>query len=293
MNNITYSIIIPHKNSPDLLKRCINSIPKRDDVQIIIIDDNSSKDIVDFNSFPGLDIKSVEVFFTKTNRGAGYARNIGLKHAGGKWLLFADADDYYAPNFLDIIDANIQENIDILFYNVYSTDIQIFDRASKINQDYDEYFNNNDVNIIKFKNWAPWNKVVSRRLVEQFNLSFDEIPVGNDAMFSLNASCKAKEIKVIPDRLYCVTHQPQSITYKPMTSERIFSYSKINIKINKFLLKLNLADYQIAVTSPYNIYRVYKEKGIKYTFKYMKYISDNYSLLRALCLYVKIKNRNK
>ena len=39
---INYSFIIPHRNVPHLLQRCIDSIPKRDDIQIIIVDDNSS-----------------------------------------------------------------------------------------------------------------------------------------------------------------------------------------------------------------------------------------------------------
>lgn len=38
---IKYSIIIPHHNVPTLLERCVNSIPQRDDIQIIVVDDNS------------------------------------------------------------------------------------------------------------------------------------------------------------------------------------------------------------------------------------------------------------
>ncbi|MFS2459047.1 glycosyltransferase, partial [Phocaeicola vulgatus] len=37
-----YSIIIPHKNTPRLLERCLYSIPTWDEIQIIIIDDNSN-----------------------------------------------------------------------------------------------------------------------------------------------------------------------------------------------------------------------------------------------------------
>ncbi|MFS2760521.1 glycosyltransferase, partial [Phocaeicola vulgatus] len=37
-----YSIIIPHKNTPRLLERCLCSIPTWDEIQIIIIDDNSN-----------------------------------------------------------------------------------------------------------------------------------------------------------------------------------------------------------------------------------------------------------
>ena len=45
-----YSVIIPYKNAPILLQRCIASIPQRDDLQIIVVDDNSDNSIVDWET---------------------------------------------------------------------------------------------------------------------------------------------------------------------------------------------------------------------------------------------------
>ena len=36
-----YTIIIPHYNIIDLLGRALSSIPDREDIQIIVVDDNS------------------------------------------------------------------------------------------------------------------------------------------------------------------------------------------------------------------------------------------------------------
>lgn len=36
-NGINYSIIIPHYNIPDLLGRCLRSIPERRDIQVIVV----------------------------------------------------------------------------------------------------------------------------------------------------------------------------------------------------------------------------------------------------------------
>lgn len=47
--NILYSIIIPHYNVPELLQRCLNSIPNLPSFQIIIVDDCSDGKIVDFS----------------------------------------------------------------------------------------------------------------------------------------------------------------------------------------------------------------------------------------------------
>ena len=74
MSNINYSIIIPHKNIPQLLQRCLDSIPIRDDVQVIVVDDNSDTDKVNFDNFPKWKGKNYEYYLTKEGKGAGSFR---------------------------------------------------------------------------------------------------------------------------------------------------------------------------------------------------------------------------
>ena len=95
MKNYKYSIIIPHKNIPDLLTRCVASIPQRNDVQIIVVDDNSDPSIVDFDNFPIKNGENTIVVLNKTNRGTGGARNIGMEKASGEKIIIVDADDYF------------------------------------------------------------------------------------------------------------------------------------------------------------------------------------------------------
>ena len=40
--NPLFTIIIPHKDIPDLLMRCLKSIPVSEDIQVIVVDDNSA-----------------------------------------------------------------------------------------------------------------------------------------------------------------------------------------------------------------------------------------------------------
>lgn len=42
MDSPSFSIIIPHYDIPDLLMRCLKSIPVSEDIQVIVVDDNSS-----------------------------------------------------------------------------------------------------------------------------------------------------------------------------------------------------------------------------------------------------------
>ena len=87
-----YSIIIPHYDIPDLLMRCLKSIPVSEDIQVIVVDDNSPDADTYLERYPELSRPYLEFTRTTKGGGAGYARNVGLDHAKGKWLLFADSD---------------------------------------------------------------------------------------------------------------------------------------------------------------------------------------------------------
>ena len=62
-NTINFSIIIPTKNIPDLLQRCLESIPQRSDIEIIVVDDNSDREIVDVKNYPGTNNQQVKIIF--------------------------------------------------------------------------------------------------------------------------------------------------------------------------------------------------------------------------------------
>jgi glycosyltransferase involved in cell wall biosynthesis len=85
--NYDYSIIIPHKNIPDLLQRCLASAPIRQDVQTIIIDDNSDPAVVDFKNFPGLNRPHTEVIFTRAGGGGDWGK-YRKKMCEGKLVVF-------------------------------------------------------------------------------------------------------------------------------------------------------------------------------------------------------------
>ena len=102
--NKNFTIIIPHRNTPKLLKRLIDSIPERDDLEVIIVDDCSDADIVDFEHFPGKDRNNCKCILNQECHGAGYTRNCALSLAEGKWVLFADSDDFFNLGFDAFLD---------------------------------------------------------------------------------------------------------------------------------------------------------------------------------------------
>ena len=199
---INYTIIIPHRNCPDLLNRCLASIPQREDIQIIVVDDNS-----DEAKKPSVSRNNVEVILldAANSKGAGRARNVGLEYAKGKWLLFADADDYYTECLSTILDKYVDDDkTDIVYLNA-----EIFDdnnnlRGCGVNRLIDNYLSQKDYAELELRYgfWTPWSRMVKNEVVKSNKIRFDEIPAGNDMMFGLKTSKYSKTISVEPSVAY-------------------------------------------------------------------------------------------
>ena len=191
-----FSIIIPHKNTPELLKRCVSSIPRRDDVQIIIVDDNS-----DSGKKPDIKRDGVEIFLLNAEnaKGAGRARNVGLQHAEGEWLLFADADDYFTDYLPTLLDKFVgDDHTDIVYLNACKFDENQVTKpfgTNKLIVNYLEGKKDADMHL-KYDLWTPWSRMVRRSVVVDNAVAFDELPSANDKMFGLKCSFYAKSFKV-------------------------------------------------------------------------------------------------
>ena len=213
-----YSIIIPHKDIPDLLQRCLDSIPVRDDVEVIVVDDDSDPKKVDFDHFPGLERENTRVIFSKDGGGAGHARNVGLDHAQGRWIVFADADDFFAEDFSDLLDDVADADEDIVFFdylNVRSDDVtQLATERNRYKGFISDYLEGDpsETNLRIFF-FVPWCKLVKRELIERHRLRFDEVKWNNDMCFCVKTGCLAKTIAVRRITAYVVTLREGSLTY--------------------------------------------------------------------------------
>ena len=269
---INYSIIIPHKNIPDLLQRCLDSIPRRDDIQIIIVDDNSNPQKVDFENFPGLGDPCVEVYFTKEGKGAGYARNVGLKYAKGKWLFFADSDDTYTSSFSKFLTDSKDLVADVVYFkaNLINNDVSkspFFLMNYYITQ---YLYHGGALSDVKFGAWEPWNKMISRQLVVQNNILFDEIPSSNDKMFSLKVGKFAERVIVIEQYLYNYILRKNSIIHN-RNSNRLF-YS-LSTSINQNILYKRVG-YKRCVFIPFLILSNITLLTSRTFYLYLNYLCD-------------------
>ena len=213
--NPQFSIIIPHYDIPDLLMRCLKSIPVSEDVQVIVVDDNSPDADTYLERYPELSRPYLEFIRTTKGGGAGYARNVGLEHARGRWLLFADADDFFVDNMYDIISMHVKSDADVIYFkkeSVLSENINIItDRDVHIDRIIDNYYTNGDEWPLRFMYCPPWGKMVKRNLIVKYNIRFEEIRYSNDVYFSLLIGYYAGTIKVVNKLLYVLTSRPDSL----------------------------------------------------------------------------------
>jgi glycosyltransferase involved in cell wall biosynthesis len=215
MDKPLFSIIIPHYDIPDLLMRCLKSIPVSEDIQVIVVDDNSPDADTYLERYSELSRPYLEFIRAPKHGGAGYARNVGLDHAKGKWLLFADADDLYVDDMYNIIRPYADSKADIIFFkekSVLSSDIhQVIKRVEYMNKYIDEYFETGCDKFVRLRYPQPWGKMIKREFVENYQFRFDEVEYSNDRFFSVCTGYYAKEVDVSNQILYIYTYRKNSL----------------------------------------------------------------------------------
>ena len=241
MKEHIFSVIIPHHNIPRLLQRCLDSISDVPEVQVIVVDDNSSPDKVDFNKFPGLERQYTQCVFDKVGGGAGHARNIGMKHADGKWLVFADADDFFVDGAFEILEGHKNDHKDIIYFKSNSVDSDTFepsDRHVRMDKAIDDALSgtiSNKKAVLTIP--SPICKMLRREYIQDKGVLFDETYASNDMMFALKAVYWADDdaVAVSDEVLYTITTRGDSLDAMKKTSPRNFLSSlDVMIRCNKF-----------------------------------------------------------
>lgn len=270
---MNYSIIVPHKNAPELLQRCIASIPQRDDVQIIVVDDNS-----DERKKPDVKRKGVEVILLDSvnSNGAGHARNVGLSHAKGKWILFADCDDYYCDGFLSVLDKYKDQNLDVVYYHHYD----VYGKEHRIVISIDkETWTDDEAIELKFRRLYPWNKMVCKSFINKYNIHFEECINGNDLFFTYQVAFFSKEFVIDPSRIYCYYHNPNSLTRNKKNSDEYYlSIFHHKFKCKQFVHYIGHAEWHKPLVLKF-IAILYKKGGMAFLQSLKVYI-QHYSELK-------------
>lgn len=301
-SNILVSFIIPHKNIPDLLYRCVSSIPQRNDIEIIIVDDNSSPEIVDFNKFPYINNPNLKVIFDKSGKKQGHARNIGLDNARGEWIFFIDSDDFFLPSINRAIEYCSKSKSDIIYYksiNLHNESyLPVNTRSSLTNNSVDAFLSKEEwgEHMIRYRHPVPWCKFIKYSLIQSQNIKFPEIHKSEDFEFSYLCGHYANKIEAFDIALYCVTTRTDNVTSIVSQSD-LLVVAENQLKFLNFMSNVKMRDtpaYKIVEQDTFSIIERLLSDRSNYEkiFEYLKSYGFKKSYVRRMLVKIKQGKRN-
>lgn len=243
------SIIVPIWNTEKFLRRCLNSLisQTKKDIEIICVNDGSpDNSLAIIKEFVAKDTR-VKLINQK-NKGVAVARNVGLKNATGKYIMWCDSDDEYVPDMCEKMFSAIEtEKVDMVVcaINVINDNVD-----SKLAGDIKEYVR------LKFsgKQSVNWNlivhtdvslpsKIMKKSLIDKYKMHF---PAGlhfEDAYFFDQYFTASKNVYYMDEQLYQYHRHNESIMSRSFKKTNIsLDYMQIIPKTYDYLKKNSLLD---------------------------------------------------
>lgn len=248
MNNTAspeISVIVPVYNAEEFIERCLKSLLDQDfakSYEIVVINDGCTDRTPEIVEEIAKDNKIIRVYSQK-NAGISAARNAGLAHVRGKYVLFTDSDDFVERRYLSALyDAAERSGADITCCNYRNINADntvgigcifrhrpgVFDSAEMLGALL------RDITVRSY----IWNKMFRRELFSKNNITF---PLGlhfEDVRTMPRLFYHADKIAVIKDELYNYVQRKGSIT-GTMTPKKVFQYIGAYGGIREFLDEVN------------------------------------------------------
>lgn len=137
-----FSIIIPVYNVEKYIDGCLKSVMNQTykDYEVIVVNDGTKDNSMDI--VKKYDVKVIE----QKNQGLSAARNTGVKHAKGDYLIFLDSDDSWNKDLLKELSKSIKNNPDVVRFQIQETyensdDVKPFNEQSFEDKNGVEAFN--------------------------------------------------------------------------------------------------------------------------------------------------------
>lgn len=177
------SIIVPVFNAEQYLNRCVDSILEQTYIswELLLIDDGSTDSSRLISEIYSKKDPRIRVLH-KTNGGVSSARNYGLDHAIGDYIVFVDADDYVEPTYLSSMCKDSSSELVVTSF-CYETENEIIPKKQLYDLVSLECGNINGI-LMDAMYMVPWAKLFRRDIIVNNNIRFDErIHSGEDSLF--------------------------------------------------------------------------------------------------------------
>ena len=213
-----FSIIIPVFNVEKYLHECLDSVLGQTfpDWEAVCVNDGStdcSADILKEYSTKDNRFQIIE----QPNAGLSAARNTGMKHASGNFILFLDSDDWLESNALEILAGKLDGGDMVCFSGRryleaekrYCPPDQLQEKHFQTGMD---YYNQNALQRRDFAFVCVVLRAYKRSFLVENDLEFKERIFHEDNLFTPQACFFAQGVRVINDCLYDYRVRGNSIT---------------------------------------------------------------------------------
>jgi glycosyltransferase involved in cell wall biosynthesis len=211
-------------------------------VEIIIIDDGSADNTQEVLRERYGKNPAVRIIRHGTNKGLGIARNTGLEAARGAFVFFLDADDWLEKEALfRLVRIAVAYNVEIVecgikkaWSNGRSERYHGYAFSCKGGREALEYMSDYYIGSI------AWNKLYSRKFLEENKIRFSEKFWHEDVLFTAQAVYLCKKYISI-DTIYCNYFQRNdSITRARPSRLHLESYFALYAGVMEFLDRIGL-----------------------------------------------------
>ncbi|MFY0255267.1 glycosyltransferase family 2 protein [Chitinophaga sp. 30R24] len=254
MKNPLVSIIVPVYNLAPYLPHCIASLLQQTyaPLEIIFVDDASTDDSLQVLTDYQQKHTHIQVH-TQPNGGPGPARNTGLDHASGEFVLFVDGDDWIAPETVEMcMQEALKEAADIVcfgFSKVCKPGNELENiKVLQVFEYFPENFSRSDFIESFFSEATHWadklntstcGKLYKRNLLTTHQIRF-RLPIFEDSPFFLEAVYHSRIIRFISGSYYQYlirekTNAEKSITTQAISTHKIAHFYAADELMRNFL----------------------------------------------------------
>lgn len=232
------SIIVPVYNTSAYLERCLLSIVDQSfkDFDVICIDDCSTDNSAKMVAAAAKKDRRIKLLRHDRNRGAGGARNTGIKASSSGYIAFIDSDDYVDNDLLrDAYGATENGKFDVVGFGYRSIDGE----GKFVSRAVPKRRKIPDASTLKGKLLItephPTNKLWRRSLFVDHDIWFPEKAYWEDFATVPRLIFKAKSIAMIDKALYSY-YDRQDSTVNSLTDRHIMDFFRTLDTIKDFLI---------------------------------------------------------
>lgn len=238
--DITLSIVMPVFNHPNELKQMIDSILANSysDWELLTVDDGSQEETLSLlREYEMLDKRIRIIQRSEHPKGAQTCRNIGLREARGKYIIFFDSDDYITPDCLEtrVHSLSVREDLDFMVFPSGVVENDVFKEKHRFIFGY--HFFKDDIEYFcrRILPFVVWNNIYRTDSLRRNNIVWDVNLLSlQDADFNLATILKGLKYEYCsckPHFGYRINVNSESVSKKILSQE----HRQSNLyAINKF-----------------------------------------------------------